>query len=193
MNKKHRFIYTFLTLLFVLSSAHALTLNLKNADIRTLINTVSQATGKNFIIDPRVRGKVNVVSNQDINDEKLYQFFTSILQVHGYVVISGDDFDKILPKNATKNTPPNHLAGDSIISVVLAVKNVEVKELIAILRPLTSQHGYLAAYQPSNSIIMLLCAFVLIVKLECLLFLISNEVNTPASSVALEFLSEIIS
>jgi general secretion pathway protein D len=61
MNKKHRFIYTFLTLLFVLSSAHALTLNLKNADIRTLINTVSQATGKNFIIDPRVRGKVNVV------------------------------------------------------------------------------------------------------------------------------------
>ncbi|CAC9655520.1 General secretion pathway protein D [uncultured Gammaproteobacteria bacterium] len=154
MNKKHRFIYTFLTLLFVLSSAHALTLNLKNADIRTLINTVSQATGKNFIIDPRVRGKVNVVSNQDINDEKLYQFFTSILQVHGYVVISGDDFDKILPKNATKNTPPNHLAGDSIISVVLAVKNVEVKELIAILRPLTSQHGYLAAYQPSNSIIM---------------------------------------
>jgi vacuolar-type H+-ATPase subunit C/Vma6 len=50
------------------------------------------------------------------------------------VVISGDDFDKILPKNATKNTPPNHLAGDSIISVVLAVKNVEVKELIAILR-----------------------------------------------------------
>jgi general secretion pathway protein D len=127
---------------------------LKNADIRTLINTVSQATGKNFIIDPRVRGKVNVVSNQDINDEKLYQFFTSILQVHGYVVISGDDFDKILPKNATKNTPPNHLAGDSIISVVLAVKNVEVKELIAILRPLTSQHGYLVAYQPSNSIIM---------------------------------------
>jgi general secretion pathway protein D len=74
--------------------------------------------------------------------------------VHGYVVISGDDFDKILPKNATKNTPPNHLAGDSIISVVLAVKNVEVKELIAILRPLTSQHGYLVAYQPSNSIIM---------------------------------------
>jgi type II secretory pathway component GspD/PulD (secretin) len=57
-------------------------------------------------------------------------------------------------QNATKNTPPNHLAGDSIISVVLAVKNVEVKELIAILRPLTSQHGYLAAYQPSNSIIM---------------------------------------
>ncbi|CAB5498429.1 General secretion pathway protein D [uncultured Gammaproteobacteria bacterium] len=154
MNKKNQFIYVFLTLLFVLSPVHALTLNLKDTDIRTLINTVSQATDKNFIIDPRVRGKVNVVSNQDINDEKLYQFFASILQVHGYVIIPGDDFDKILPKNATKNTPPNHLADDLIISVVLAVKNVAARELVAILRPLASPHGYLVAYQPSNSIIM---------------------------------------
>jgi general secretion pathway protein D len=74
--------------------------------------------------------------------------------VHGYVIIPGDDFDKILPKNATKNTPPNHLADDLIISVVLAVKNVAARELVAILRPLASPHGYLVAYQPSNSIIM---------------------------------------
>mgnify|MGYP001583076781 CR=1 FL=1 len=154
MNKKFQSIYIFLCLLFVLPSAHALTLNLKNTDIRTLINTVSQATNKNFIIDPRVKGKVNVVSNQDVDDEKLYQFFASVLQVHGYVIIPGDDFDKILPKNATKNTPPNHLADDLIVSAVLAVKNVSAKELIAILRPLASQHGYLAAYGPSNSIIM---------------------------------------
>ncbi|WP_164707592.1 type II secretion system secretin GspD [Bathymodiolus thermophilus thioautotrophic gill symbiont] len=141
------------TLLFT-SSAQALVLNLKNTDIRTLINTVSQATGKNFIIDPRVKAKVNVVSNQNVDDAKLYQFFASILQVHGYVIIPGDDFDKILPKNATKNTSPTLLADDLIVSAVLAVKNVPAKELISILRPLVSQYGYLTAYHPSNSIVM---------------------------------------
>ncbi len=144
----------FWLLLLVYSSAQALALNLKNVDIRTLINTVSQATGKNFIIDPRVKARVNVVSNQDIKDEKLYQFFASILQVHGYVIIPGDDFDKILPKNATKNTPPTTLSDDLIVSAVLAVNNVPAKELIAILRPLVSQYGYLTAYFPSNSIVM---------------------------------------
>ncbi|MDC9715063.1 MAG: type II secretion system secretin GspD [Gammaproteobacteria bacterium] len=143
-------------LLWLLFSSYsqALVLNLKNTDIRTLINTVSQATGKNFIIDPRVKAKVNVVSNQDVSDERLYHFFASILQVHGYVIISGDDFDKILPKNATKNTSPTKLSDDLIVSAVLVVKNVAAKELIAILRPLVSQYGYLAAYNPSNSIVM---------------------------------------
>ncbi|CAB5500860.1 type II secretion system secretin GspD [Bathymodiolus thermophilus thioautotrophic gill symbiont] len=151
--KQHIKIILLSTLLFT-SSAQALVLNLKNTDIRTLINTVSQATGKNFIIDPRVKAKVNVVSNQNVDDAKLYQFFASILQVHGYVIIPGDDFDKILPKNATKNTSPTLLADDLIVSAVLAVKNVPAKELISILRPLVSQYGYLTAYHPSNSIVM---------------------------------------
>jgi general secretion pathway protein D len=145
---------TLFSILLFTSSAQALVLNLKNTDIRTLINTVSQATGKNFIIDPRVKAKVNVVSNKNIDDDKLYQFFASILQVHGYVIIPGDDFDKILPKNATKNTSPTKLSNDLIVSAVLAVENVSAKELISVLRPLVSQYGYLTAYHPSNSIIM---------------------------------------
>jgi general secretion pathway protein D len=145
---------TLFSILLFTPSAQALVLNLKNTDIRTLINTVSQATGKNFIIDPRVKAKVNVVSNKNIDDDKLYQFFASILQVHGYVIIPGDDFDKILPKNATKNTSPTKLSNDLIVSAVLAVENVSAKELISVLRPLVSQYGYLTAYHPSNSIIM---------------------------------------
>ncbi|SMN11376.1 General secretion pathway protein D [uncultured Candidatus Thioglobus sp.] len=129
-------------------------LNLKDADIHALINTVSQATGKNFIIDPRVKGKINVVNYKDIDDDRLYHFFSSILQVHGYVIIPGDDFDKILPKNTTKNTSPTIDSDDLIVSAVLAVSNVSAKELVPILRPLVSQYGYLAAYQVSNSIIM---------------------------------------
>ncbi|SMN00349.1 General secretion pathway protein D [uncultured Candidatus Thioglobus sp.] len=141
-------------LLLVTSSTYALVLNLKDADIHALINTVSQATGKNFIIDPRVKGKINVVNYKDIEDDRLYQFFSSILQVHGYVIIPGDDFDKILPKNTIKNTSPTIGSDDLIVSAVLAVNNVSAKELVPILRPLVSQYGYLAAYQASNSIIM---------------------------------------
>ncbi|CAC9444134.1 General secretion pathway protein D [uncultured Gammaproteobacteria bacterium] len=175
-------------LLLLASSSQALMLNLKNTDIRTLINTVSQATGKNFIIDPRVKAKVNVVSNQDVSDERLYHFFASILQVHGYVIIPGDDFDKILPKNATKNTSPTKLSDDLIVSAVLAVKNVAAKELIAILRPLVSQYGYLAAYSPSNSIVMT-DTTASIKRIKDMIVILDKQVNEDYEIITLEHTS----
>ncbi len=94
---------SFITLLSFALPANALTLNLKNMEIKTLINTVSQVTGKNFIIDPRVKGKVNVISTSEIDNDEFYHLFLSILQVHGYIAVEGDDFTKILPQTHIKN------------------------------------------------------------------------------------------
>ena len=59
------------------------TLNLKEADISTLIATVSEVTGRNFIVDPRVRGKVTVISSQPMTEEGVYETFLATLQVQG--------------------------------------------------------------------------------------------------------------
>ena len=83
--------YTLLSLglLFTSLQAHAeeVTLNFADADLVAVINSVSQITGKNFIIDPRVKGKVTVVSSKPLNEAEVYNVFLSILQVHGFATV----------------------------------------------------------------------------------------------------------
>ncbi len=157
MKKKSITLITLFTTAFFTLSVNALTLNLKNVRLKTLINTVSEVTGKNFIVDPRVRGKINVVSTQEIDDDEFYHLFLSILQVHGYIVIEGEGFSKILPQSNTKNNSAqlSNLANDSIVTTVIPIKNVAAGQMVAILRPIVSKYGHLAAYTPSNTIVVI--------------------------------------
>jgi len=77
--------------------AETVTLNLKDADIGALIGTVAEVTGRNFIIDPRVKGKVTVISSQPMNSEEVYQVFLSILKVHGFAAVPSGAVIKIVP------------------------------------------------------------------------------------------------
>lgn len=136
------------------------TLNLKDADIRVLIDTVSEITGKNFIIDPRVKAKVTVVSAKPMSSNEIYQVFLSILQVHGFAAVSTGDVTKIVPDVSAKQGPvptvtrnnPGH--GDQIVTRVVPIQNVPAAQLVPILRPLIPQQGQLAAYQPSNVLLI---------------------------------------
>lgn len=154
----------FLLILLLLSmpaySQETATLNLKDADIRVLIDTVSEVTGRNFVIDPRVKAKVTVVSSQPMNQGELYDVFLSILQVHGFAAIPTGDIIKIVPDVSAKQGPvptashkrPGH--GDQLVTRVIAIQNVPAAQLVPILRPLIPQQGQLAAYQPSNTLII---------------------------------------
>ena len=147
---------SFIVLLSFALPANALTLNLKNMEIKTLINTVSQVTGKNFIIDPRVKGKVNVISTSEIDNDEFYHLFLSILQVHGYIAVEGDDFTKILPQTHIKNNSAtlSSSASDQIVTTTIPILNVTANQMIPVLRPIISQHGHLASYTPSNTVIV---------------------------------------
>ena len=73
------------------------TLNLKNADIHSLIQTVSRQSGRNFVVDPRVKARVTVISSTPLSSEELYETFLSVLQVHGYAAVPSGDLVKIVP------------------------------------------------------------------------------------------------
>jgi len=75
--------------------AQTITLNLKDADINALIGTVAEVTGKNFIVDPRVKGKVTVVSSRAMNADEVYQVFLSILHVHGFAAVTSGEVIKV--------------------------------------------------------------------------------------------------
>ena len=143
-------------LLLLASSANALTLNLKNAELVTFIETVSRATGKNFIVDPQVEGKVNVISANEIDNDELYNLFLSVLRVHGYIAVEGDDFTKILPQSNIKESSSrlSSTSNDMIVTTSIAIANVPANQMIPVLRPIISQYGLLAAYTASNSIVV---------------------------------------
>ena len=136
-----------------------LTLNLQNADITALVQTVSEITGKNFIIDPRVQGKITIISSAPTHPDKLYELFLSVLRVHGFAAINSGDIIKIIPDTTAKqnNIPIIVGAGKSqtneVSTLVLELQNVSAKELVPILRPLLPQSAHLAAHLDSNILI----------------------------------------
>ncbi|WP_353572154.1 type II secretion system secretin GspD [Candidatus Albibeggiatoa sp. nov. BB20] len=157
-----RFIFLSL-LLFAIPTLHAqnVTLNFKDTDIQQLVNIVSEVTQKTFIVDPRVKAKVNVISSHPMDEKQVYAVFLSILNVHGFTAIeSNNHIVKIVPDNLAKsqNTPvlSEHQAaqGDSLITKIIRVQHISAPQLVPLLRPLIPQHGHIVAYPANNSLII---------------------------------------
>ncbi len=139
--------------------AESMTLNLKDADINAVIATVSEMTGKNFIVDPRVKGKVTVISSKPMEADEIYEVFLSILNVHGFSAVPGKNTVKIVPHAEGKQSPipvatqRKQGDGDQLVTRIIHIENVPASQLVPILRPLLPQQGHLAAYPPTNVLI----------------------------------------
>jgi general secretion pathway protein D len=140
--------------------AQTITLNLKDADINALIGTVAEVTGKNFIVDPRVKGKVTVISSRAMDSDEVYHVFLSILKVHGFAAVPSGQVIKILPDVSAKQDSVPTVSdarpgsGDEMVTRVIQVDNVASAQLVPILRPLVPQQGHLAAYPTTNVLII---------------------------------------
>ena len=137
-----------------------ITPNYKDADLGQIIEAVSAVTGKNFIVDPRVKAQVTMLSSTPMSPAAFYEAFLSILQVHGFVAVPAGSVIKIIPDANARQVPANDLpsrvsaTSDEIVTQVIAVKNVSAAQLVPILRPLIPQYGHLAAYPASNMLII---------------------------------------
>lgn len=133
-------------------------LNFQNADINAVIEAVSEITGKNFIVDPRVKGNVTVITPRPFNEDAVYQMFLSTLDVLGYAAVPTGTAVKIVPEGRAKQlgSAPNKRpqnAGD-IVTKIIPVENVPASTLVSILRPLMPQEAQLAAYPDGNMLII---------------------------------------
>ena len=136
-----------------------ISLNWKDADIRIVVEAVSEATGKNFILDPRVTGKVNLLSSEPMSKEAFYEAFLSILQVHGYIAVESGNLIKILPDATARQFPSqfgtaNASGPDDMATQVIQVNNVGATQLVPILRPLIPHYGHMVAHAGSNMLII---------------------------------------
>jgi general secretion pathway protein D len=142
-------------------SNQRITPNFKDADIVQIAEAVGAATGKNFILDPRVRAQVTMLSSTPLSPDGFYEAFLSILQVHSFVAMpAGNNVYKIVPDATARSMPGDDLpdrvsrTSDEIVTQVIQVKNVNAAQLVPILRSLVNQNGHLAAYPPSNILII---------------------------------------
>jgi len=137
-----------------------ITPNYKDADLSQIIQAVSEVTGKNFIIDPRVNAKVTMLSATPMSAAAFYEAFLSVLQVYGYVAVPAGRVIKIVPNTDARQLPsidlPNDVSSssDEMVTQIITMKNVSAAQLVPLLRPLIPQQGHLAAYPPGNMLII---------------------------------------
>ena len=150
-----------LLFLFVtVTGAQNHSLNLQDADIQALIATVSEITGKSFIVDPRVGDtKVTVISSKSMTPEEIYAVFESVLRVHGYAAVPAGEFTKIVPDAVGhQDTIPTRTNGgyndDALITQIVEVQHVPATELVTLLRPLIPQNGHIVAHSGSNVLVI---------------------------------------
>ena len=133
--------------------------SLKNADIREFVSQVSVITGKSFVLDPRVKGNVTVISSTSMDKDTIYELFLSVLRVHGYAAVPTGNITKIVQQVLAKQSGnPKDFSrpteSEELVTAVIPVRNSASEDLVKILRPLIPQYGHVAGISSPNVLIV---------------------------------------
>lgn len=134
-------------------------LNFVNADIPSVVKAIGAHTGKNFIIDPRVTGNMNIISQSPVSKDLAYQILLSALRVHGFAVIEERGAVKIVPEADAKTSGPvvgrgMQITGDRIVTQVFTLQNESAAQLATVLRPLVAPNNFIGAYPGNNTLVI---------------------------------------
>lgn len=134
-------------------------LNLKDADIRAFVTQVADITGYSFVVDPRVKGKVTVLSSAPMNKDEIYDLFLAVLNVHGFTAIPGEEVIKVVQQVDAKQSAEilerfPETPSEQLITRVIQIDNANALELVPILRPLVAKYGHLAGVAAANALII---------------------------------------
>ena len=139
----------------VTQGAETWTINMKDADIRDFIDQVAEISGETFVVDPRVKGQVTVISKHPLGLEEVYQLFLSVMSTHGFSVLAQGDQARIVPVTEARSAAnSSNSAPDDVQTELIQVQHTSVNELIPLIRPLVPQNGHMAAVAASNALII---------------------------------------
>ncbi|MDQ6968855.1 MAG: type II secretion system secretin GspD [Mariprofundaceae bacterium] len=148
-------------LLFASQSSFAadVTMNFKNADIRAFIDFVAGFSGKNFLVDNRVKGKLTIISPVPMDEKDAYNVFLSVLEINGYAAVKAGSVIKIVPRAESKQKAIAVHVGradnnDAMVTQVLRLKYADSQQLVALIRPLISPNSHLVAYPHGNMLLL---------------------------------------
>ncbi|AZN35030.1 type II secretion system secretin GspD [Iodobacter ciconiae] len=136
------------------------TLNFVNADIESTIKAIGLISGKNFVIDPRVKGTLNIVSSQTVSKEMVFPILLAALRQQGFTAVESSGVVKVLPEADAKQHYSNtgnrsmKLAGDRMVTQVYPLKYESAVQMVPILRPLISPNNTISAYPNGNTLVI---------------------------------------
>jgi len=142
------------------TTAQEYTVNLKDTDIQEFIKFVADITGTTMVVDPNVKGKVRVISSKPVTQPELYDLFLSVLDVQGYTAVRSGQVIRVVPSKDARSSPvpimedQAAVGSDEYVTQVIRLDNISAAKLIPVLRPLVPQQAHMAAYAPSNAIII---------------------------------------
>ena len=136
------------------------TLNFVNADIEAVVKAVAEMTGRNFVLDPRVKGVINIVSARPVPASLVYPTLLSALRLQGYAAVETDGITKIVPEADAKqhgspvSAGPVNAGGDRLVTEVYQLKNESAAQLVNVLRPLITPNNSIAAVPTGNALVI---------------------------------------
>jgi len=141
------------------SESQSWKINLKNADIQEFVAQIAAITGRTFVVDPRVKGKVTVISNASLDEAGIYELFLSVLRVHGFAAIEAGEVVRIQQQTLAKQSgspldSAQEISGEQLVTRVIAAQYVASAELVKTLRPMIPQYGHIAAVTQPNVVII---------------------------------------
>jgi len=136
-------------------------LNFVNADLESVVKAVGQATGKNFIVDPRVKGTVNLVTEKPVTRAQALESLGSILRMQGYAVVEGNGFTKVVPEaDAKLQGSPTSVGnagargGEQVVTQVFRLQHESANNLVPVLRPMIAPNNTITAYPANNTLVI---------------------------------------
>src|ERR1700722_20039934 len=140
---------------------NTITMNFQNVDIPVLARFISEITGRNFIIDESVRGKVTIISPTKVTPEQAYSIFQSVLQVKGFTTVQAGKVIKIVPARnvrssaqLTQSQVPAETRGDEYVTRMVRLKNIDAASVVGVIQPMVSHDGLVAAFPSDNTVIV---------------------------------------
>ena len=145
------------------TTERTISFNLRNADIVQVINLISELTGKSFLVDDKVRGKVTIIAPTEVTLEEAYQIFLSVLEIQGFTIVPQGPIIKIIPSRDVKDNPiptatdTQHSFSpttESFVTQLVPLQYADANDIRGLLTPLVSKESSLLAYAPTNSLIV---------------------------------------
>ena len=138
-----------------------MTIDFDNVDIQVFMNFVSELTGRNFLIDEKVRGKVTVISPKKIAVDDVYKVFESVMEIYGFATVPAGDVIKVIPaldargKNLELRVTRDEAAPeDKIVTQIISLQHASPDEMKKVLDPLISKTSIILAYAPTGMLII---------------------------------------
>uniref|UniRef100_A0A831U1C1 Type II secretion system protein GspD n=1 Tax=Geobacter metallireducens TaxID=28232 RepID=A0A831U1C1_GEOME len=141
--------------------AKGVVLNFSDVDIATMVKFISDLTGKNFVMDERVKGKISVYSPSKLSSDEAFSVFTSVLELKGFTVVPAGKVYKIIPTAQAKQSGMKLLTekdrvpvSDAYVARIIPLERIPAQEAVTFLQPIVSKDGYIAAFGANNMLMV---------------------------------------